>query len=73
MVRCSDRFTDAHTVSRTVKQESGVFDFASMGMGIARTRKPDVQWALLYAFARGMGTLDWRSPDTDHASFSCER
>jgi len=57
------RFTDAHTVSVTVKQESGVFDFASMGMGVARTRKPDVQWALLYAFAKGMGTLDWSSPE----------
>lgn len=57
------RFTDAHTVSVTVKTQTGVFDFASMGMGVARTRKPDVQWALLYAFAKGRGTLDWRSPE----------
>jgi hypothetical protein len=57
------RFTDAHTVSVTVKTQTGVFDFASMDMGVARTRKPDVQWALLYAFAKGRGTLDWRSPE----------
>ncbi|MGQ0626985.1 MAG: hypothetical protein ACT4PL_02655, partial [Phycisphaerales bacterium] len=57
------RFSDAHTVSVTVKGQAGVFDFASMGMGVARTRKPDVQWALLYAFAKGRGTLDWRSPE----------
>ena len=57
------RFTDAHTVSVSVKTQTGVFDFASMGLGVARTRKPDVQWALLYAFAKGRGTLDWRSPE----------
>lgn len=55
------RFTDAHTVSVSVRGQACVYDFASMGMGIARTRKPDVQWALLYAFARGHGVLDWRS------------
>lgn len=57
------RFTDAHTVSVTVREHAGVFDYSSMGMGVARTRKPDVQWALLYAFARGRGSLDWRSPE----------
>lgn len=57
------RFTDAHTVSVTVREQAGVFDYASMGMGVARTRKPDVQWALLYAFAKGWGSLDWRSPE----------
>jgi hypothetical protein len=57
------RFTDAHTVSVTVNDQAGVFDYSSMGMGVARTRKPDVQWALLYAFAKGRGTLDWRSPE----------
>lgn len=57
------RFTDAHTVSVNVKEQAGVFDFSSMGMGVARTRKPDVQWALLYAFAKGRGILDWRSPE----------
>jgi len=57
------RFTDAHTVSVTVGGQQGTFDFASMGMGVARTRKPDVQWALLYAFARGRGILDWESGD----------
>lgn len=57
------RFTDGHTVSVTVRGEQGTFDFSSMGMGIARTRKPDVQWALLYAFARGRGILDWESGD----------
>lgn len=57
------RFTDAHTVSVAVGDQQGTFDFASMGMGVARTRKPDVQWALLYAFARGRGTLDWDSGD----------
>ena len=57
------RFTDAHTVSVTVREHAGVFDYSSMGMGVARTRKPDVQWALLYAFAKGRGSLDWRSPE----------
>lgn len=57
------RFTDAHTVSVNVKDQAGVFDFSSMGMGVARTRKPDVQWALLYAFAKGRGILDWRSSE----------
>ena len=57
------RFTDAHTVSLTVKEQAGVFDYSSMGMGVARTRKPDVQWALLYAFAKGRGILDWLSPE----------
>ncbi len=59
------RFTDAHMVSVSVRGQAGVYDFASMGMGVARTRKPDVQWALLYAFASGHGILDWQS---GHAS-----
>lgn len=59
------RFTDAHTVSVSVRGQAGVYDFASMGMGVARTRKPDVQWALLFAFACGHGVLDWQS---GHAS-----
>lgn len=57
------RFTDSHTVSVNVRGVTGVFDFASMGMGVARTRKPDVQWALLQAFADGRGILDWESGD----------
>lgn len=57
------RFTDAHTVSVNVRGQAGVFDFASMGMGVARTRRPDVQWTLLFAFARGRGVLDWESGD----------
>lgn len=57
------RFTDAHTVSVTVRDQQGTFDFASMGMGVTRTRKPDVQWALLFAFAKGHGVMDWESGD----------
>ncbi|HMN39711.1 MAG TPA: hypothetical protein PKE29_02630 [Phycisphaerales bacterium] len=57
------RFTDGHTVSITVRDQQGTFDYASMGMGVTRTRKPNVQWALLFAFAKRRGILDWESGD----------
>lgn len=57
----SIRFIDRHTVSVQVREVSGVFHYAQMGMASAKNANPTVHWLLLEAFAEGHGLLDWRN------------
>jgi len=59
----SIKFKDGHTVSVRVGKVTGVYHYSEMGMADRRNADPTRQWALLYSFAKGHGTLDWNHPD----------
>jgi hypothetical protein len=56
-------FINVETVSITVNETHRICNFAQMGMVNLKNAKPTVQWLLLYSFAKGHGTLDWKSRD----------
>lgn len=59
------RFLDGHTVSISVGDRSGVYNFVQMGMSKRNSATPTAQWKLLEAFADGHGVFDWHS---EHAA-----
>jgi hypothetical protein len=56
---------DRHAVFVSVREVSGVFHYAQMGMANRKSAKPTKQWLLLEAFAEGHGLLDWRNRKAD--------
>lgn len=57
----SIRFIDRHSVHVRVKDVSGTYHFAQMGMANRKNAQPTVQWLLLETFAEARGVLDWRN------------
>lgn len=55
------RFRDGHTLVATIGRESRPLSFRDIGMEDSRTKSPNRQWRLLYAFAEERGILDWSS------------
>jgi hypothetical protein len=57
------RFLTQHQVHVQVGGTSDVFHFTQMGMADGRTNPvvPDSRWALLVAFAKGRGVVQWRT------------
>jgi hypothetical protein len=55
------RFIDGHTVSIQIRGQSGVFNYAQLGMTHTRTGGPTVQWTLLADLAHEHGVLTWES------------
>jgi hypothetical protein len=55
------RFFDGHSVSISVKDKGGIYNFTQMGMCKKTSATPTAQWKLLEAFAEGHGVLDWES------------
>jgi len=58
-------FRDGHTVSISVGDRSGIYNYTQMGMSKKNTGEPSNQWQLLEAFAEGHGALDWDSRHAD--------
>ena len=56
---------DRHAVFVSVREVSGVFHYAQMGMANRKSAKPTKQWLLLEAFAEGHGRIDWRNREAD--------
>ncbi|MFZ4082040.1 MAG: hypothetical protein ACOYKN_12485 [Pirellula sp.] len=54
-------FINSETVFVKIKEHSKRLVFSDFGMEQKNTRRPTVQWHLLYDFAREHGTLDWTS------------
>jgi hypothetical protein len=61
----SIKFTDGHTVSIKVKNETRMFHYTQMGMANKNNTKPTVLWVLLAAFANHHGTLAWGDSEAD--------
>lgn len=59
------RFIDGHTISVSVGDKSGVYNYVQLGMSKRNAATPTAQWKLLEAFARGRGLFDWKN---EHAS-----
>ena len=59
------RFLDGHTISASVGNVSGVYNFVQMGMSKKNSATPTAQWKLLEAFAGGHGIFDWHNEHAD--------
>jgi hypothetical protein len=59
------KFTDGETVTVQVVGATGQYLFSDMGMADGRSKKPDKQWQLLRAFAKGFGSLTWEASVAD--------
>lgn len=62
------RFLDGHTVSIQVRERSGRFGYADLGMVNTKNNAPTVAWELLRTIAEERGHLTWssRKASTDH-------
>jgi hypothetical protein len=62
------RFLDGHTVSVQVREQSGRFGHADLGMVNAKNNTPTVAWELLRTIAEERGHLTWasRKASVDH-------
>lgn len=57
------KFIDGHTVSVSIRGDSGTYVYSQLGMVDSRSGKPTVGWELLRSFAGGQGLLTWKSAD----------
>ncbi len=62
------RFLDGHTVSVQVRERSGRFGYADLGMVNTKNNAPTVAWELLRTIAEERGHLTWasRKASADH-------
>lgn len=57
----SIRFRDGHVVIAQIGDVRSTLSYRDLGMEDTRTKEPNRQWRLLYAFADERGRLDWSS------------
>jgi hypothetical protein len=59
------KFIDGETVSVKIRDVAGTFLFSQMGMADRRNSRVTRQWELLRQFARGYGSMTWKSRGAD--------
>jgi hypothetical protein len=54
------QFKDGHTVSISIGDKNGIYNYTQMGMVNRKNGNTTKQWTLLEGFASGHGTMTWQ-------------